>query len=175
MSKPSALFARIAMTEAASERWLSSPAAFAANYDDWRQMNPAAASRYDDLAESLRVREFMSVREFLESLADRSRYFCCDYDDAEGAFFVADASCASSLADTVQILAVLRGAESFKDDDAPSFAYVFPALSGGDPEALLEIRRGSSSFRNPTDADPELLYFVNEAEEFIESLLEDDD
>ena len=49
---------------------------------------------------------------------------------------------------------------------------MFPALSGGDPEALLRVDRGSSRFLRACDASPEVLYFVNDAEEFIEAMLE---
>lgn len=175
MSEPSSLFAKLKMSRRACDAWLNSPIRHVSDYDDWRNMNPSVASNPDDIADSRKEPDYMSVLEFLESTADYSRYFCCEYDDDDEAYFIADARHARSAAETAACLAALRGAESFKDDDEPSFIYVFPALSGGDPDALLRVSRGSSEFLNPSDSSPDVLYFVNEAEEFIESLIEDDD
>ncbi|MDR3332210.1 MAG: hypothetical protein LBT08_06240 [Synergistaceae bacterium] len=174
MSEPSALFAKICMSEGACRKWLASPIKYISDYDDWPMMNPTAARNHGDWT-GRPVGDFMSVQEFLDSIADESRYFCCEYDDELGAFFIADAKYRSSMAEIASGISALRGAESFKDDDEPSFIYIFPAMSGGDPEALLEVKRGRSGFLPPNDKSPEVLYFANEAEEFIEELLGDDD
>jgi hypothetical protein len=169
----SSFFAKIKMSRRACEKWLKSPIRHVSDYDDWHGMNPQAAAAPDDVTSSAKL-DFMSVDEFLDTLADLSGFFCCEYDDDEGAFFIADVHRkAGGLGDLAVFYAALRGAEAFKDDDEPSFIYVFPE-SGGDPDALLRIRKGASQFLNPKDASPDVLYFVNEAEEFAESLAEDD-
>lgn len=170
-----ALFAKITMSRRACDRWLESPIRPACDYADWHDMNPrAAALGLDDPGAEL---DYMSVDEYLETLADSSGFFCCEYDDDEGAFFIADAqmdSAMSAISRLAALLAALRGAEAFKDDDGPSFIYVFPATGAGDPDALLRIRKGASGFLPVSDPSPDVLYFINEAEEFIESLAEDE-
>jgi hypothetical protein len=156
-------------------RWLASPIKFTGDYGDWREMNPVVASRYDGWRDEPRREEFASVSEFLDEAAERSRYFHSGYDGEAGAFFVADAAHGGSPDEIASSVAALRGAESFVDADRPSFVYVFPAATGGDPDALLRIERGKSRFLFTGDSSPETLYFVNEAEEFIEEMLEDDD
>jgi hypothetical protein len=175
MSEPSSLFVKIKMSRRACNKWLESPVRHVSDYTDWHEMNPYAAANLDDLRDTRTKLDYMSVGEFLDSLADYSRYFCCEYDDDERAFFIADVHNKASATEIAICLAALRGAESFKDDDEPSFIYIFPALSGGDPDAILRIRRGGSDFLPPNDASGDLLYFVNEAEEFIEALVEDDE
>jgi hypothetical protein len=161
------------MSEANSRKWLASPIKHVSDYEDWPQMNPITASAYDGWRAEPHPDEFMSVYEFLDGIADYSRYFCREYDDDASAYFIADPLHRSKMLDIAVTVAALRGASDFVD--GPSFIYVFPAVSGGDPEALLEISPGKSEFRNPNDTSPEMLYFVNEAEEFIETLMEDDD
>jgi hypothetical protein len=124
--------------------------------------------------EETRPASAKTVKKFLESMADSSQYFCCEYDDDRGALYIADAEHKSGAIEIAETLAALRGVSSFKDEDGPGFIYVFPAASGGDPEALIEIGRGTSDFLPVGDPSPEVLYFVNEAEEFIETMLEDD-
>ncbi|MDR1917075.1 MAG: hypothetical protein LBQ58_10935 [Synergistaceae bacterium] len=175
MGEPSALFARIAMSRGAYENWLASPVKFLCDYSDWPQMNPRAASSCEEWSDTFPRPEYMSVSESLETFADCSRYFLCEYDDDLGALFIADAKRLSSMIEIAVTLASLRNISSFKDLDEPGFIYVFPVISGGDPEALLRIDRGKSTFVNANDSSPEILYFANEAEEFIESLLEDDE
>lgn len=175
MSDPSSLFAKIGMSKGASDKWLKSPVRNVDEYDDWRQMNPTLATHYDDWKDTFGKFEYMSVEEFLDAASHNSKYFCCDYDDDMNAFCIADACHAANMQEITIAIAALRGAETFKDNNNPSFIYVFPALSGGDPEALLQIQKGSSHFLMPNDSSPDVLYFVNEADEFIETLLEDDD
>jgi hypothetical protein len=163
------------MSGRACDKWLESPIRRVADYNDWHEMNPFAAAAPDCLHDPLVAPDFMSVSEYLESKGDASRFFCCEYDDDERAFFIADGCSESSPAAMAAYLAALRGAESFKDDDEPSFIYIFPAQSGGDPDALLRINQGKSEFLGINDTSPEVLYFVSEAEEFVETLLEDDD
>jgi hypothetical protein len=121
------------------------------------------------------ARQVKPVKKFLESMAGRSQYFCCEYDDDRATLYIADAEHKSGEIEIAGTLAALRGVASFKDEDGPGFIYVFPAISGGDPEALLKIGRGASDFLPVGDPSPDVLYFVNEAEEFIETMLEDDD
>ena len=175
MSHPSALFAKIGMSRAACERWLNGPICFVSDYADWPQMNPVMASNYDDWRETFPRPEYMSVREFLEAVADLSRYFTCEYDDDMRAFFIADAKHKSGMLEIATGIAALRNVENFKDDDSPSYVYIFPATSGGDPEALLKIEKGGSAFLHIGDDDPDLLYFLSEAEDFIETLLDEDE
>jgi hypothetical protein len=175
MSEPSSLFAKITMSRCACDKWLKSPVRHVADYSDWYGMNPFAASNPEDLRDPSVELDYMSVGEFLDGLADCSRFFCCEYDAAASAFFIADVRNKVSAAEIAVCLAALRSAEAFKDDDSPSFIYVFPALSGGDPDALLRVRRGGSEFISADDDSPDVLYFVNEAEEFIETLVEDDE
>jgi hypothetical protein len=174
---PNALFARITMSGAACGKWLESPIRHVGDYSDWHDMNPRAAASPDDLDNPGARLEYMSVGEYLETLADSSGFFCSEYDDDEGAFFIADAQMErgmSGISRLSALLAAFRGAEAFKDDDEPSFVYVFPALGAGDPDALLRIRRGGSGFLPASDSSPDVLYFINEAEEFIEALTEDE-
>jgi hypothetical protein len=168
------LFTKITMSRPACDRWLKSPIRHIRDYADWHDMNPRAAAAPDDLNSATEL-DFMSVGEYLETLSDLSRFFRCEYDDDEGAFFIADAHHrVEGIAGLASLVSALRGAEAFKDDDKPSFIYVFPAL-GGDPDALLRIRKGDSLFLHINDTSPDILYFVNEAEEFIESLVEDEE
>jgi hypothetical protein len=174
MAVPSSLFVKLSMSKKMCDKWLDAPVKFLRDYTDWPQMNPVAASFCDEWRDAPENGDFMSAREYLDAIADFSRYFCYEYDDEEGAFFIADAEHKASMAEIAATVAALRGAENFKDDDGPSFIYVFPAISGGDPEALLRIEQGSSRFLHSRDASPDVLYFVNEAEEFIETMMEDD-
>ena len=175
MSNASALFARIGMSRDACDRWLDSPIRFVSDYADWPLMNPVMASNYEYWRETFPQPEYMSIREFLEAIADLSRYFTCEYDDELNAFFIADAKHKSSMLEIAVCVAALRGVQDFKDDDSPSFIHVFPAASGGDPEALLKIEQGSSRFLHMGEDDPDLLYFLSEAEDFIEALLDEDE
>jgi hypothetical protein len=163
------------MTEEMSRKWLASPVRYIRDYSDWPQMNPVMAAFYDAWRDEPRSPEFMSVGEFLDGTADYSRHFCAGYDAAAGAYLIADPAHKSSMLDIAAAVASLRGASDFAGGSAPGFIYVFPALSGGDPEVLLEISPGRSVFRYPHDPSPEVMYFMNEAEEYICSLLEDDD
>jgi hypothetical protein len=166
------LFVKLFMSEEASDRWLSSAIRFIKDYGDWGEMNPTAARECDGWAAAPRAEDFMSVREFLDNIADFSRYFESRYDEEEGAFFAADARHKSAMRDIASSVAALRGASAFVDDPRPGFIYVFPAVSGGDPEALMRITRGESRFLPTNDASPETLYFVSEAEERVEEMLE---
>jgi hypothetical protein len=168
----SSLFVKLFMSEETLDRWLSSPVRFINDFGDWDKMNPTAARERDDWTAPPSAEEFMSVREFLENIADFSRYFESRYDGEEGAFFVADARHKSAMRDIAASVAALRGADAFVDDPRPGFIYVFPAVSGGDPEALMRITRGESRFLPPSDASPETLYFVSEAEDYVEDMLE---
>jgi hypothetical protein len=160
------------MSEEASGRWLSSAIRFINDYEDWGNMNPTAARECDGWTEAPKEEDFMSVREFLDDIADFSRYFESRYDDEEGAFLLVDAQHKSAMRDIAASVAALRGACAFVDDPRPGFIYVFPAVSGGDPEALMKITRGESRFLPPNDASPETLYFLSEAEEYVEEMLE---
>jgi hypothetical protein len=175
MDGTSALFVRICMSGDACKRWLDSRITRVSDYGDWPEMNPEAAGMGISDDDTRQRRGQMTVREFLDDIADGSSGFCCEYDDGVGAFFIADARHESGAARIASTIAALRGAERFKDDDEPSFIYVFPALSGGDPDAILRVGRGSSRFLRPEDSSPDVLYFVNEAEEFIEELMSDED
>jgi hypothetical protein len=166
------LFVKLFMSEEARDRWLSTPIRFVSDYGDWGKMNPTAARECDGWPSAPNAEDFMSVREFLDNIADFSRYFESGYDEEEGAFFVADAEHKSAMRDIAASVAALRGADAFVDDPRPGFIYVFPAVSGGDPEALMRVTRGESRFLPPNDASPETLYFVSEAEEHIEAMLE---
>ena len=168
----SSLFVKLFMSEEARDRWLSSAIRFIRDYGDWGNMNPTAARECDGWNMAPTAEDFMSVREFLDNIADFSRYFESRYDDEEGAFFVADAQHKSAMRDIAASVAALRGASAFVDDPRPGFIYVFPAVSGGDPEALMRITRGESRFLPANDASPETLYFVSEADERVEEILE---
>ncbi|MDL2263346.1 hypothetical protein LJC31_01695 [Synergistaceae bacterium OttesenSCG-928-I11] len=175
MKNASSLYARIAMSKKACDKWLASPIRFVSDYTDWPSMNPIMASNYHDWAETFPRPDFMSVREYLDSIADTSRDYCYEYDDDLGAFFIADGRHYTAMLQITTCIAALRSAENFKDNDAPSYIFAFPAISGGDPDALLEIGQGFSRFLNANTDAPDVLYFINEAEEFIEALLDDDD
>lgn len=175
MSRASAIYARIHMSETACNRWLSSPIRQITDYDDWRTMNAVMASNYDDWLLSFEKLDYMSVQEFINLVGDQSRQMCYAYDEAPNALFLADVEHARTMMHLAIGFAVLRGAENFKDDDEPSFAYAFPAVSGGDPEALLRIERGHSRFLSVFDDAPDTLYFISEAEDFIEALMEDEE
>jgi hypothetical protein len=162
------------MSEVRSRQWLASPIKYISDYEDWPLMNPVTASDYDGWRDEPHPAEYMSVGEFLDGIADYSRYFCREYDQDAGAFFIADPLHRSKMLDIAVTVAALRGASDFIERES-GFIYVFPAFTGGDPEALLEISPGKSEFRNPNDTSPAVLYFVNEAEEFIETLLEGDE
>jgi hypothetical protein len=86
-------------------------------------MNPTAARECDDWAAAENAEDFMSVREFLENVADFSRYFESRYDKEEGAFFVVDAQHKSAMRDIAASVAALRGAGAFVDDPRPGFTY----------------------------------------------------
>jgi hypothetical protein len=144
------------------------------DYDDWPRMNPEMASLYPGWRDEPQCDDFMSVAEFLSNIADYSRHFRSCYDDAEGAYFVADAKHSSKILEIAASVAALRGAANFSVPGRAGFVYVFPAIAGGDPEALLRVESGSSRFLSPNDSSPETLYFVNEAEEFIESMMEEE-
>jgi hypothetical protein len=175
MAVPSALFAKLFMTKDMRDRWLASPIKFIDDYQDWREMNSVIASLYDGWRDETRRKEFASVEEFLVGIADYSRYFRSEYDEAEGIFIIADAKHRSLIGEIAASVAALRGASEFACKGRPSFIYVFPAVTGGDPEALLRLERGKSKFLFPEDSSPETLYFVSEAEEFIETLLDDEE
>ena len=168
----SSLFVKLFMSEEAGDRWLSSAIGFVRDYGDWGEMNPTAARECDAWNAPPKAEDFMSVREFLDNIADFSRYFESRYDAEEGAFFVVDARHKSAMRDIAASVAALRGAYAFVDDPRPGFIYVFPAISGGDPEALMKATRTESRFLPPNDASPETLYLVNEAEEYVEEMLE---
>jgi hypothetical protein len=166
------LFVKLFMSEEARDRWLSSAIRFINDYGDWGNMNPTAARECDGWGAAPNAEDFMSVREFLDNIADFSRYFESWYDGEDGAFFVADARHKSAMRDIAASVAALRGADAFVDGPRPGFIYVFPAVSGGDPEALMMITRGKSRFLPANDASPETLYFVSEPEERVEEMLE---
>lgn len=175
MSKPSALYVKLSMSKASCDKWLASPIKFVSDYKDWPAMNPVAASNYNYWGDTFPRPDYMSVQEYLDLLAESSVDYCYEYDDDRGAFFVADAGHHSETLRIATFIAALRGAENFKDDDGPSYIFIFPAISGGDPDALLEIKKGSSSFLNCATDDPDVLYFIEEAEDFIEALLDEED
>ncbi|MDR1966726.1 MAG: hypothetical protein LBQ36_08450 [Synergistaceae bacterium] len=173
MAVPSSLFVKLSMSEEMYGLWLASPIKFIGDYSDWPDMNPAMASRYKGWRDETRPDEYMSVMEFLDNIADYARHFCYGYDDAERAARIAYASHSPKVEDVAATVAALRGAADFIDGPSPGFIYVFPFASGGDPEALLRLERGRSEFLRPSDSSPDTLCFVNEAEEFIEAMLED--
>lgn len=175
MGQPSALFLKIPMSKAAFGRWMAAGIKHVADYGDWREMNPVMAAHYDEWTESFYRFDAATVGELMDAAAERSGFFCCEYDDEEGAAFVADVAQDANPIELAIALAALRSAEDFADGEAPGFIYVYPASSGGDPEALLKFEGGRSKFLPAGNASPEALYFISEAEEFIEALLEDDD
>lgn len=174
MKNAHSLYVRISMSRKACERWLASPIRFVSDYGDWPSMNPVMASDRE-WAETFPRLDFMSVREYLDSIAETSRDYCYEYDDDRGAFFIANGRHYTTMPQIAACVAALRGAADFKDDDAPGYLFAFPAISGGDPDALLEIGRGASRFLNVNTDTPDVLYFINEAEEFIEALLDGED
>jgi hypothetical protein len=171
MPVPSSLFVKIPVSRAACDKWLASPIKYIGDYGDWPGMSPAMASAYKGWRDEAADGEFMSVDEFLENIADSARYFHREYDEEEGAYYIADALHGPELMKIASTVAALRGAEKFIDRDGAGFIYVFPAVSGGDPDALTRVTRGRSEFLSPGDASPDTLYFVNEAEEYIEAML----
>lgn len=175
MGQPSALFLKIPMSKTAFGKWMAAPVKHIADYDDWREMNPVMAAHFDELADSFYTLNVKNVADLMDAAAERSEFFCCEYDDEEKTAFVADVEQDANPSEIALALAALRSAEAFADGDAPGFIYVFPALSGGDPDALLKISQGASHFLPVGDSSPEVLYFTNEAEEFIETMLEDED
>lgn len=175
MGQPSALFLKVPMSRRAFVMWLASKPKNVREFDDWREMNPTMASHFDELAPSFYEFGQKTVSELIDTAGDRSEYFCCEYDDEAAAAVIADVSQDSGLPEIAVALAALRGAADFMDSDEPGFIYVYPALSGGDPEALMRIERGASKFLRFGDNSPEVLYFLSDAEEFIEALLETDD
>lgn len=175
MSGPSSIYVRITMSKGACDKWLSSAIKFVSDYDDWPAMNPIVASNYNYWGDTFPRPDYMSVQEYLDTIAETSADYCYEYDDDMGAFFVADARHHSGMIQIATFIAALRGAEKFKDNDDPAYIFSFPAISGGDPDALLEIKKGSSAFLNYATDDPNVLYFIEEAEDFIEALMDDDD
>ena len=174
MKNAHSLYAKIPMSGKACEKWLASPIRFVSDYADWPSMNPIMASDRE-WADTFPRPDFMSVHEYLDSIAETSRDYCYEYDDDLGAFFIADARNYKTMPQIASCLAALRGAADFKDDAVPGYLFVFPAISGGDPDALLEIGQGTSRFLNANTDAPDVLYFINEAEEFIEALLDEED
>lgn len=158
MDEMSALFARISMSEAAFDRWLSSDIRSISDYSDWGELIDAG-----DAPSSIP----MTVDDYLDVLSSLSEDFCCEYD--EGAFFAADTARSMSPVDIAVCFAALRGAADHKDDDAPSYIYAFDPATG-DPGPLLEIKRGTSSFISPDAGSEDVLCFINDAEEFVEAL-----
>lgn len=175
MGQPSALFLKIPMTKAAYGKWMAAPIKHVADYDDWREMNPVMAAHYDEWSDSFYKFSHATVGALMDAALERSEFFCCEYDAEEKAAFVADVAQDANPIEIAIALAALRSAEAFADDKGPGFIYVYPALSGGDPDALVKFEGGASKFLPIGDASPEVLYFISEAEEFIEALLEDED
>jgi|GEM_PF-4180857 len=175
MGHPSALFLKIPMSKSVFGRWLASPIKHVADYDDWREMNPVMAAHFDEWADSFYTLRIKTVANLMDAAAERSEYFCCEYDDEEKSAVVADVEQDANPMEIATAIAALRGAEAFADGSAPGFIYVFPAMSGGDPDALMKITQGSSNFLPTGDTSPEILYFTSEAEEFIEAMLDDEE
>ncbi len=175
MGQPSALFLKVPMSKAAFGRWLAAPIKHIEDYGDWREMNPEMAAHFDEWADSFYRFRHKTVGDLMDAAAERSEFFCCEYDDEEKAAFVADIAQDANPTEIAIALAALRSAEAFVDADAAGYIYVYPASSGGDPEALMQIGQGTSKFLPIGDTSPDVLYFVSEAEEFIEALLEDED
>lgn len=175
MGQPSALFLKIPMTKAAFGRWMAAPLKHIEDYGDWREMNPVMAAHFDEWTDSFYRFGHGTIGDLMDAAAERSEFFCCEYDDEENAVFVADVAQDANPIEIAIALAALRSAEAFADAGATGYIYVYPASSGGDPDALMQIERDASKFLPIGDTSPEVLYFVGEAEEFIEALLEDDD
>lgn len=175
MGQPSALFLKVPMSRGSFVMWLASKPGGVHDFDDWRDMNPTMASHFDELAPSFYEFGHKTVSELIDAAGDRSEYFCCEYDDEAASVVVADVSQDPGLPEIAVALAALRGVSDFADGNEPGFIYVYPVLSGGDPEALMRVERGSSKFLRFGDSSPEVLYFLSDAEEFIEALLEPDD
>ena len=175
MGQPSALFLKIPMTKAAYGKWMAAPIKHVVDYNDWREMNPTMAAHYDEWGDSFYKFRHETVGKLMDAAAERSEFFCSEYDDEEKAAFVADVAQDANPIEIALALAALRSAEIFADKDTAGFIYVYPALSGGDPEALMKFEGGGSKFLSLGDTSPDVLYFISEAEEFIEALLEDED
>lgn len=158
-----AIYARVAMTGGDYRRWMASKIKRADDFDDWGPLAGTPSSQSGA----------MTVEQFANTLAARSPLFCCEYDDLLGAAVVADPYMYRTTGEAARIIAALRGAADFTDDGG--YIIAWPAESGGDPDALLRITRGASQFIDPSSDEPEVLYFVNEAEEMIDALLDDDE
>lgn len=174
MTADHALFVKLQMTKSACDKWLKSPIRYVSDYVDWAQMNPTVARNCDEWLETFPRPEFMSVEEYLEGMAELSQHFCFEYDENLGAFFAADVRRSAAAPEIATCVAALRGAQDFVNDGMPGFLFVFPVTSGGDPIALLKIERGGAAFLPSSTDAPDALYFIEEAEDFIEALLDDD-
>lgn len=109
----------------------------------------------------------ITVDAFLDLLAACG---ICDigYEHDEQAYIIA----AIGIESGADAVAALRGAASFIDIDEPSYICLFQADDSSDPYVLVELRRGTSRFISPDSDDPDVLYFLNEAEDMIEDLSE---
>lgn len=157
------IYAKIRMTRSACDKWLSSGAKEADAFDEWGSLN---AQRHDEMNES--------VNDRFERVGAEEELFCFDYDESERAFIIAGAELAADESTIVSLIAAIRGAAEYADAKESSFAMLFSAEGGGDPDALIEISASGSRFIDPTSDEPEVLYFINEAEEFIETMIEDE-
>lgn len=175
MGQPSALFLKIPMSKISFAKWMKGPIKRVADYDDWREMNPVMAAHYDEWVDSFYEFNCATVGELMDAVAERSDFFCCEYDDEEQAVFAADLAQDANPVEVTIALAALRSAEAYADKGSSGFIYVYPAATGGDPEALIKIEDGRSKFLPIGDASYETLCFISEAEEFVEALLESDD
>lgn len=157
------LYAKIRMSRPSCDKWLASGAKDADAFEEWGSLD---AQRCTEAKES--------VMERFERVGDGEDLFCCDYDESERAFIIAGAELAADESTIVSLIAAIRGAAEYADAKESSFAMLFSAEGGGDPDALIEISASGSRFIDPTSDEPEVLYFINEAEEFIETMIEDE-
>lgn len=109
----------------------------------------------------------ITVDAFLDLLAENG---ICDigYEHDEQAYIIAILGIESG-ADAV---AALQGAAAFIDIDVPGYICLLQADDSSDPYVLVELRRRTSRFISPDSDDPNVLYFLNEAEDMIEDLSE---
>lgn len=111
-----------------------------------------------------------SVDAYLDSLAEEGPC-SMGYDEDESAYVIAMLQCERWQ----DAISVLKDAARFVDEDRPGYICAFNATGGGDPQMLVEIARNETRTLPPMSDAPNVLYFLNEAEEVIESLLEDEE
>lgn len=161
-------FARISMTEQSLGKWLKSPLPSVGSFSDW-----TSAPMISSAADGCYHPSEPTVQDYLDSLSDSSELFCYEYDN--GRLYIADADGVSSPAEALRRFAAFRGAAAFVDSNESSYLYSFPRESGGDPYGLITIDSTGSKFIPHDSASPDVMYFISDAEDFIEALVEPDD